>query len=416
MSEQITGPESDQYMVIPSDLDDYYKSEIEKDLDAFIAEMGESIQSATMSIYRVPVNPRTNLPMKRQMPFLFSISPGELTFAQLSEKVRDEYGTGVYKIMIRDEQNVLRKNRNFSVEAPEKPDDQNRAGTQTGLIAELTNALQANSEQMQAMYEGRNRPGIFENPVVVTALIGAVGKIFESMFDRGNREEKSTLEKITEQVMTRRAINELFDNEPNAGKEDNFWSGIVSLANSFAPAIAVAAKNAEETGAINKDGVIQKQLTGPAQPAPTPASEPSHADMQQIQTLKTQLDFLITQAANGVPVKRVVDVMIDAFPNDPDQFDAMADQLEQFLKNPAALDQCAMLDARVTEHRQWFEDFREEMLRALEIMIEDDPDLTKDGEGEQNHDTGDGGDDNSGHEPDASTATASDSGATAGDS
>ena len=358
---------ADRYMVIPADLDDYYKSEIEKDLEAFIAEMGESIQSATMSIYRVPLNPRTGLPVKRHTPFLFAITPGELTFGQLCERVRDEYGSGTYKIMIRDEQNVLRKNRNFSVEAPDKGENQmNSPGS--GLLSEMTNALQAHSEQLQTMYAAQQKPSMFENPLVLTTCITAVAGIIEKIFDNNktDKPEKSVLETITETLMTRKAFQELLESEGASG-DANIWSAVTELSKSLGPPLLAAAAQAQEAGAMSPTGALKPPvLESPPveQPTDTP-KEPETEKVNQLQQLTQQIEFLVANAEENVPVDRVIDFIINTLPDDQDEFDAAADKLEMFLSNQAAVDQCAMINPKVNEHRDWFETFR---LKALEKL------------------------------------------------
>lgn len=357
--------------IIPADLEEFYKSEEQIDMESFIAEMGESINQASISVYRVPLNPRTGLAMKRQMPFLFSCGVEEYTFPQLCELIRDKHGTGMYKLMIRDGQNILRRNRNISVEAAidETPKPEIGGAMNGGFLTEFTNALAMQQDRLDTFVNQNQRPGILDNPQVMIALITAAGTLFAGLLGKSNEPQKSTLENLTELMMTKRAFGELMTDEDGMGGNANFWSAMTEMSKSVGPIIAGAMDAAKTDGTLDASGVIQKRPI--PLPAPDKVVATQEQETMQLKQMKDNLDFLLVQVKAKIAPEEVIEFVIDRMPEDQEAFDAAANSLESFLKQPSCISQCAVIRGEINEYKDWFETWRVAMLAKLAAMSDD---------------------------------------------
>lgn len=95
----------------------------------------------------------------------------------------------------------------------------------------------------------------------------------------------------------------------------------------------------------------------PVQPAPEGANVKV---IQQLQWLKAQLNVLVHHAVRGKTPALYAEVMLDNLP----PFVTVED-IHQHIGADDALDNLAKIDARVLDHREWFEDFREAVVEFL---------------------------------------------------
>jgi hypothetical protein len=93
--------------------------------------------------------------------------------------------------------------------------------------------------------------------------------------------------------------------------------------------------------------------------------------VQKINWLKGQVNVLLIQAARGKSAELYAEVMLDNLP----PFITPAEMLER-LQADDAIEQLTLLDGRVAQHAEWFEEFRQ---AVIEFLTEEDDDE----EGEQ---------------------------------
>lgn len=94
--------------------------------------------------------------------------------------------------------------------------------------------------------------------------------------------------------------------------------------------------------------------------AAQPAGVQNVGMMQKINWLKQQVNALLVQAQRGKSAELYAEVMLDNLP----PFIKPGELLER-LQQPDAVQQLALLDARVSQHEDWFEEFRQQAIDFL---------------------------------------------------
>ena len=336
-----------------------------KEFADFFDEMVEANDYAKVTVYRVPVNEKGTL-TSRKLSYLFDFSLGEMSYSQMSAKIRDDYGTGVYRVQMRDAKGQMLKQRTVSVEAPKNADP--KPAAENNLVSSIAYAMERQNEQMQRMFEsfGNQRPSFDFKEVIgyvvpIATALGALGISFKS------KPEKSLTETLAEIA----AIKELFSNNDEGG-ESNFFSMMETTLKSFGPAFAQAI------------AMGQNSAAKPGAPAALPNPNRPDPMQEKIKEMKPQLDFVLMQVKTGATASTVADFFVDNLLANEAVSDAEIDAIEQFLELPDCFRRCVAVVPEWANYAQWFEAWRVAMLKGLQETEADDagenPDLTKSGE------------------------------------
>ena len=117
-------PKPKQILYSPVDVDDANfidmdaeKSEEEIDFDLFRDEMRDSDTYAKITVSRQPTD-RKGRPIGKKLFQMFECGIDDYTFSQLVGRIRDDYGTGIYRIQGRGSDGQFKFNKSIGVEAP----------------------------------------------------------------------------------------------------------------------------------------------------------------------------------------------------------------------------------------------------------------------------------------------------------
>lgn len=354
-------------------------TEEEIEFEKFREEMKDSADYAKITISEQPTDSQGR-PMGRKLMQMFECGLDDYTFSQLVARIRDDYGTGIYKIQARNADGTFRYSQKIGVRAPNKPDSEKSGNDATGVIETVSDALE---RQRLTLAQMMNQQPQIDPIDQMTKMMTAMGGMMAAMGlgQQNQPPPKTPLENMMEMKMMKEIAGELFS-PGEAGGESGFWGAMGNIAQGLGGPLMAAIAAGQQSGAVSPDGVIQ--LPGPVAEEP-PQTEPekdTSAENQtmQLESMKTQLSFLANQAKNGVPVSEAISFVMNALPED----DEILDSLESFLQRPDCIDQCILVVPEVGEHRPWFSEWIRGMLFELDKMVGEIETLTLEGELDQN--------------------------------
>ncbi len=300
----------------------------------------------------------------KNLSFLFRTNPDEMTGGEIMERCRDNYGTGDYRVHIRDGARIV-KNAPFSVEAKMEPDPATVAGNSN---LELIAIMQSSNDRMLTMFQ---------------TTMAAFAEAF-----KGNQQPQQTFDPIAaqaslmQQLVALKGLAEPKDETKSA--VDMFVQGI-TLAKDMTPkdgetnSSDILVKAIEMFGGPMAD-MAKANLGGPKMPAlgppvtaPNPMAPPqptgdaqADADAQkeyemgiQKLVLNQQLQFLLRQAAADKDPELYAELLLDQ---------AGEEKVLAFVGQENALDQLVALNPDVANYRGWFENLRAAILELTAPM------------------------------------------------
>lgn len=333
---------------------DEIKSEEQIEFDKFKDEMADASTYAKIMVARKPTDRYGNV-QGRQVFQLFECGLEDYTFSQLFSRIRDQYGTGLYQIQGRDKEGKIRFNRTVGIEAPKiKGDEPEHGGTLGHVIQQFNSAMNEQHDRIRDMMQGSHSQG-----GSMVEMITAIALLMKELRpDQGTVQPPKTLiESLTEMKLVRELVGDLGNNEGSG--VDNFWGAIAEVAKGFGGPLLQAIALAKEQGKLDEHGVIRPQLTAPE-------TGPKQAEAMNVEQSREHLKFLLAQAEENVPVKTVVEFVLDQLPEDDDVYTS----LEDFLLKENCIEQAAMLVPKIREYREWFENYRTAMLAELASMAD----------------------------------------------
>src|SRR3990172_8200056 len=125
-------------------------SDEELAFEKFRTEFTESEDYAKLTVYRQPTGPGGK-PGQKKLAFLFEAGIDEYSFSQLLSKLRDEYGTGTYRIQSRDAAGTLQFNRAVEIEATKRSTASREPESTTELLRTMQEMMAAQQERTEAM-------------------------------------------------------------------------------------------------------------------------------------------------------------------------------------------------------------------------------------------------------------------------
>jgi hypothetical protein len=295
----------------------------------------------------------------KNLSFLFRTNPDEMSGGEIMERCRDNYGTGDYRVHIRDGARIV-KNAPFSVEAKKEPD---------AATAAVNNDLQMMT-MMQSFMASQN------------TQFGQIMTAFAEAFKGGNQNQQPVIDPVAMQHSMIQSVSAL---KAMSEPKDHAKSGI----DMFVQGITLAKDLSPKDGETNSSDILVKALemfggpmaemakanlnapTAPGLPPPLTAVNPMappqptgdaqvDADAKkeyemglQKMVLNQQLNFLLRQAVANKDPELYAELLLDQ---------AGEERVLAFVANDNAIDQLIELNGEVANHRQWFEALRASIL------------------------------------------------------
>ena len=359
--------EHDDVTIIDGDAYGYEESDQSKAFEDFRAAFADE-KMGTLRVHRVPVTNRTTQAQKLRTVYLFSCPIDAFSFEELLEHIRDQYGGGTYRLIgSREGHRGVAFNRMIEIEAPKRKFGVSGADVEGGAsgsnAAELVNNLGAvlleHSSRVEEMMRGSAAP--MGDPLdQMTKLMAAMGTAISTMGFK-QPEQRSIVDQLTEFA----AIKDLFDSGGGGDSgESNIYSLLTETIKNFGPLLGVA------IAAQTKAGVIPLAGPVPALPNPTPppGAPPGAPRLsKELEDMRPQIAFLVGQAKHGAAPGDVAAAIMPAIP------ETGLESIEAFLQKPDYLELCVSVNAEVSQHREWFQKWREAMLFDLSQILVDVP-------------------------------------------
>ena len=339
-------PEGESVTLVESDdLDEQLEEASIDALDGLISEFAGG-SDHVVNVYRQGDG--------KNISFLFRTNPGEMTGGEIMEKCRDKFGTGDYRVHVRQGRRLV-ANRPFSVERelePEVPENNGQLG-----VAEILTIMQANndrtmqmfSETMRAMGEAlgnRNQQQI--DPVAMQSTIMQSVAALKQMTEKPDN-SRDAVEMLVEGLKIAQQFN------PKDG-ETNTSDILVKALETFGKPLVEAGQHAQTQPGNGRPMI-------PADPqAAADAQREREMGMRQMM-IKQQLGFLVTQAANGKNSELYAELLLDQLG---------VEIVLDFVGKPDAMDQLIAIDPRVAQFRPWFEGLRANILELTAAAPQND--------------------------------------------
>lgn len=293
----------------------------------------------------------------KNLSFLFRTNPGEMTGGEIMERCRDNYGTGDYRIHIRQGPR-LRANKPFSVEAKKIEENAPQNGgldTMAFITMMQENSrqnMQMFSEAMKAFAANQNNAPSFD-PVAMQAA---------------NMQTIAALKKLSEpQDVSGKAVDMLVqgitlakDLQPKDG-ETNTSDILLQALKTFGEPLANAANQIQANQGTPGNGAA---LPPPGdQQAASDAEREREMGLRKMM-LKQQLGFLVQNAAAGKNPELYAELLLDQIGEE---------RVLEFVGKPDAMDQLVAIDPNVEQFRPWFEALRAHILELTGGAGHSDP-------------------------------------------
>lgn len=363
-------PTPKQVVYTPVDVDDAQyaefaePSEDEIEFEKFKEEFKQSNEYAKVSVYRQPTT-RDGRPGQKALTFLFEAGVEEYTFSQLAGRLRDEYGSGTYRIHMRDKENKLKMNRAIHIEAPKSTDV---VANPTGdLIDRFSLAMSEQQERTERMLRSIIGPqsggDAFDQ---MTKMMTAMGAMMQGMGIQTPQPPKTLVEQLTEFKM----IKELFGGENSSDTgEANIYTLLGKTVEAFGGPIAAALAQGAESGDLTPEGLA---TTG-ALPAPETQTQEMTEQEKHNMEMRKNIHILIQNAKTGIPPEQFAMILVNNTPEEKE------DDLWNFISNENCVAQIIQLEPAADAYKEWFDALR---LAVIELMSEPEPDETPELTGE----------------------------------
>lgn len=327
--------------------------------EAFRDEFAESDTYAKITVYRQPTGP-ANRPGQKKLAFLFECGLDEYTFSQLLSKLRDEYGSGTYRLQARDSNGGLKFNRAVEVEATKKAPT-GAPETTTDLLKGFSEMLAASQERTEALiakFREPAKPGtdpaamMAQTIALFTSMLGALTPIFQGAKPAGG-DFMGELQKFA-------AVKALLGDLAGGGDggsaaETNFYDLAGTTLKTIAPVLTAAMSGKIAVPGLNPPAPVT--IPEASQPAPgAPAQpQPTAANVQ----LANQVKILLMQAKGGASPEDVAEMVLNATP------EADYQRLYDFINRPTVVNEMVAVNPEVANHREFFDKLRACILADL---------------------------------------------------
>jgi hypothetical protein len=307
-------------------------------------------------VYRQPTG-ISDRPGQRKLTFLFECGTDDFTFSQLLSKIRDQYGSGVYRLQARDATGKMLFNRSTEVEAPKKPKGESERESTTEILRNFQEMMQAQQERTEgliARLTQRPPEKAAENPLqsmalmmgMVTQLMGVLTPALTGAAAKPQTDLLGELEKFAKLKEFATSFADL----DNGGNESNFFSLASKTVETFGPAFAA----------------ILPQITNQSAPVgkPPAALNPpingvTDVSRKKNDPLQQQVTVLLANAKAGVDPIDMANTVLDMTP------ESQLDKLYAFISDTHCIEKMAAVNSEVRTYTDFFSRLRNELINQL---------------------------------------------------
>lgn len=344
-----TAPGIEAYSYID---DDDQSVAAESALEGLLSEFSGS-GDAIVNVYR-------QIDGANNIAFLFKTTPTEMRGGEIMEKLRDSYGSGDYRVHVREGHRIV-GNKGFSVEAAAVAEvaavKDNSSDMMAMMMAQMNNQQALMITAIEA-FGNRTPPATPDPAAQQLAMVQILATLKEIATPATPQNADDGVERLIQGITLAQKLGK-GDGETNTS--DILMEGL----RQFAPAIAQAT-----TQGLAAQGV--PGAPGAPQLAPPPQGEPTpeQAAMFQQTLLRTQLKFLVKNAQEGRNPELYAELLLDQVGEE---------KLLEFIGAPDAMDKLIALVPEVETVRPWFERMR---VVILELTAPENADHNEGSEGE----------------------------------
>lgn len=343
-----------------ADFEDYVDpkmAEENEEFEQFKSEMHDAQFDAKITVGK-KMTDSGGRPIGRQTFECFECGIDDYTFSQLCTRIREDYGTGLYKISGRDSKGKYKFNKTVGILAPNQTDNApvNDIGV---LFDKFSDAMQRQQMQTERMFEKLTGPqtggdAFDQMAKMATAMGGMMGAM-------GIQRPEVVPQKTMLEIMTEfKMMQELFGGDGGmggGGGEANLYSLLTATMQSFGAPIAAALAAGQADGTVNAEGLLQ---------APKPNPQITSTQDQEIkkkaaetEALKGQIKMLIANAEAEADPKVMANLIVEKTP------EANLDSLFDFLSSDDWFAEIVKLVPDATAHENWFTIMRDTVINLL---------------------------------------------------
>lgn len=348
----------------------------------FRSEMQDGEKYAKISVYRQPSG-SDGRPGQRKMRFLFDCGLDDYEFSQLLSKLRDDYGTGIYRIQARDAKGALLFNRAYEVEAPKNVKPERESFDPSGMLDAVHGMLNDQQDRFEALFarfgsQNQSNGGGMEDTMRQMALM--MGMVTQMMGTIRGDAPKSTdalgeMKKFLEfQTMARQLVND--GDGGGSGANKNIHDTLAKTLEVFGPAFMQGMASLQQPAARGH----RPRLPNPNHPptvavsAPKPSQRPAtqpHRETPPMTTppnaaLAAQVSLLLTNAKNGVSPDAMAESVLQMTP------EQQTAQLYALVNDPHLLAKLIAVNPEVESYREWFAELATYIASELAPAFEPD--------------------------------------------
>lgn len=329
----------------------------------FAEEMRHADKYAKITVWREPQT-SDGQRGQRKLTYLFECGLDQYEFSQIMNKVRDEYGSGIYRLQGRDPAGQMLFNRAFAVEAPvprEKPDAGQQPFNPTDLLQSFNNALLEQQQRMEATLArvlATNKPQSGMDQMQQMATMIALFKEMTGAFSGvPSAKPVSIMDELEKLTKLREALKGLSgEGGDGEGGEKNIHDTIGTVVETFAPMLTAGFQQMMTQNPRRALPRPQAQPTA-GQPAVTPNPPPRQrprAEGDAVQ-LSTQVAILVQNAKAGIDPGQMADTILSMTP------DEKLEALKGFIESADVLDRMKAVNPAVAQFEQWFTAVRDSL-------------------------------------------------------
>lgn len=349
----------------------------DEELAAVLSELGAD-SPANVKVYRAKKG-------SNKTSFLFECAPHEYSL----EFIRDNYGSGDYRVMVREGKRLL-GNKMVSVEALPKLPGTLSGGAESDTIKELMRmmveqgtehkkdlqTMQAQNQQMMMLMLTKGMQGGGQQQMTPTDMINMVSSM-AALF-KGNASPTSDPKTIFDMIMQGMTLGrELSGNQNGADTNDL----LIKMVDQFGPIFQHALTTPQQMaiGAPQTHGTAQRQALQAPPAVTTSQQQQEGAEMNRLVQgmLRPKLRELAEVAARAGNIDLYTDLVLDQVP---------MGYVSMLLDKPDPVGFLAEIEPAIVPYRTWFES----LLANIAAVLNEDEGLTPDGGDAIHPETGEG--------------------------
>jgi len=336
----------------------------ESALDGLLSEF-QGAENVSVNVYRQGDG--------KNMSFLFKTTPEEMTGGDIMERCRDKFGTGDYRMHVRQGRRIV-ANKPYSVEAPKEPAEiiapQNNNSDIIALIqsqnTQMATLFQSTMQAMAEAIKGSHAAQPAVDPVAMQqSMIQGIAAM--KQIADGDKKEPGAVEMLV------KGIELAKDLAPKTGETNTM--DILSKGLDMFPMLAKAGEVRGHTNppvGIPPHNPVQSlkapepEYAKPNTPRTGETEQPQQPDENEmfLAQAKANLAFLCNQAQNNRDPELYAELILDQMG---------AEKVLEFIGHENALDQLTKLEPMVGVYKGWFLALRDAILVLTAPEQESEP-------------------------------------------